>query len=82
MGAPKTIEGRQARERILDYCQEYRREHGYYPTRQAICDGLDMGTGTFSHHVRSLQTQGFLDFQPGRFAHTLRLTRRQRKYLQ
>lgn len=82
MGAPKTAEGRQHRLDILDFCQEYRSEHGYFPTREVICDELGMSVGSFTHHARSLVKQGFILYEPGAFARTLRLTRKQRRFLE
>lgn len=82
MGAPKSPEGRQHRIDILDFCQKYRHEMGYYPTRQVVCDELGMSVGSFVHHVNSLQKQGYLKFEPRAFGRTLRLSRRQRKHLE
>lgn len=82
IGAPRTAQGRQNRADILDLCQSYRAEHGYFPTRRAVCEALDISAGSFTHHVGSLVKQGYLKYEPGSFSRTLRLTRKQRKWLE
>ena len=82
IGAPKTEHGREARIQLLDFMAQFKRENGYYPVREEICAALDMSTGSFTWHITSLASQGFLEYQPGRFARTLKLTRKSRKSLE
>lgn len=82
IGAPKTEEGRINRGRILDYLREYKSEHGYYPVRDEICAGLGLSTGAVTWHITSLASQGFISYEPGRLTRTLKLTRRDRKFLE
>lgn len=82
IGAPKTEDGRWNRERILDFLQDYKREHGYYPTRDEMCAALELSTGAMTWHITSLASQGYLSYEPGRLSRTLKLTRKQRKFLE
>jgi SOS-response transcriptional repressor LexA len=81
MGAIKTDQGREKREMILDWLRDYRDQHGYMPSRRELCDGLGLSVGVLKHHVDSLVEQGYLKYEPGSFR-TMRLTRKQRKFLE
>lgn len=82
IGAPKTDSGRENRGRILDLLHDYRVEHGYYPTRDEICETLDLSTGAVTWHMTSLASQGFISYEPGRLSRTMKLTRKQRRFLE
>lgn len=82
MGRHKTAEGRARRLEILDYLKDYRTRQGYWPTREQTGKDLGLSMGVLLHHTESLRVQKFIDWEPGKWAHTLRLTRKQRKYLE
>jgi hypothetical protein len=82
MPRPKTDEGRSQRLAILDYCTRYKNLHGYYPTQTEIKVELTMSTGALTWHLKSLLNQGYISYQQGSFARTLRISRRKIASLQ
>ena len=78
----KTEAGRETREAILNLLREHRSLHGYYPTQEDIQDLLDLSRGSFLWHLNSLVAQGYLSYERGRFARTLRVSRKSRESLQ
>ena len=78
----KTQAGREARESVLTFLVDFRRESGYFPTQQEIEEGLGMTRGPVLWHLKQLREQGFITYEPGRFSRTLRVTRKNRESLE
>jgi DNA-binding IclR family transcriptional regulator len=78
----KTDAGRETREAILNALRDYRHLRGYYPTQEEIQVSLDLSRGSFLWHLNSLVAQGYLSYERGRFARTLRVSRKSRESLQ
>lgn len=78
----KTDAGREQREAILDFCAAAKRQNGYFPTQEEIQMGLELSRGSFLWHLDSLVSQGFVSYDRGRFARTLKIGRRRREFLE
>jgi predicted ArsR family transcriptional regulator len=78
----KTEAGRQIREEILEMLRAYRSDHGYFPTLDEVAAACDLSRTSCQWHIDSLVQQGFLSYERGRFARTLRLSRKSREHLQ
>ena len=78
----KTDVGRQIRESILDALRDYRSDHGYYPTQDEVAAACDLSRTSCQWHIDSLVQQGFLSYEPRRFARTLRISRKSREALE
>lgn len=78
----KTDEGREHRLQILDLLRQHKREHGYFPTQQEIEAAMDLSRGSTLWHLKLLRDQGFISYDKGRFARTLKLSRKSTETLE
>lgn len=78
----KTDEGREIREAILEFMVGFKRERGFYPTQREIEDALELSRGSTLWHLNSLVSQGYLSYQRGSFARTMKISRRSRELLE
>lgn len=51
---------------VLDFIKSYIKEHGYSPSFQNICDGVNVASrSSVFCHLQSLQELGYITYEPG-----------------
>lgn len=76
MPRPKTDEGRIRRQVVLSLIRGYIREHGYPPSQRELQQQAAIPDTTLRWHLNSLREQGYLRWEDGAMARTLRVTRK------
>ncbi len=57
----------EARERVYDFLVEYIQDHGYSPTLDEICAGLELASkSTVHYHLMKLRYQHRISFRKGK----------------
>ena len=81
-GRPKGAyapEGLKARREILVAIDSYQRTHGYYPTTPALQKIVGGSFSRVQWHLRTLREMGYVTYEDGKIAQTLRRTGKDRK---